>query len=76
MDLADLRSHINKPVVLRFRDGEEVAAVLLGVDSVNQNLTYEVKDIFKVGSPRTRSTAVGVTYVARLDELTSFAAKL
>ena len=33
MDLADLRSHINKPVVLRFHDGEEVAAILLGVDS-------------------------------------------
>jgi hypothetical protein len=76
MDLADLRSHINKPVVLRFRDGEEVAALLLGVDSVSQDLTYEVKDILRAGSPPARGTAVGATCVARLDELTSFAAKL
>jgi hypothetical protein len=62
-------------VVLSFRDGEEVDAVLLSVDEVHDTLTYEVKAVLRAGSSRVTGTAVGATVVARLDDLSGFAAQ-
>ena len=70
MDLLQLweqRSHV---VRLRFRDGEEIDARLLGTDPpVHAELTYEVVRIHAPGQPPAQGTAVGAIVVASTDDL-------
>lgn len=60
---------------LTFHDGEIVEAILLGMDSKrNQDLTYEVTRVIRQASPPARGTALGVTCIAPLRELTDWTA--
>ena len=70
MNSLSLRSHLNSLVILRFNDGEEVEAFLLGVDETgNKDVTYEVRGILNVGAPSPKGSEVGGTCVAPLKDL-------
>ena len=67
--MASLRSLLNSPVRLHFKDGEIVEAELLGVDELrDRDITYEIRKIV-APPPPPRASDVGTTYVASLDEL-------
>jgi hypothetical protein len=60
-------------VVLTFVDGEEVEALLLGADEIqDKDITYEVRRILKVGSPTPRGSEIGSTCVAPLKDLVNW----
>jgi hypothetical protein len=57
-------------VILRFADGEEVEALLLGADETrDKDITYEVRRILKLGSPTPKGSEIGGTCVAPLKDL-------
>jgi hypothetical protein len=70
MNSLSLRSHLNELVILRFADGEEVEALLLGADEArHKDITYEVRRILKVGTPTPKGSEIGGTCVAPLKDL-------
>jgi hypothetical protein len=70
MDPAALRAHLNAPVRLRFADGEEVSAILLGVDyERNMDITYEVRSILRPAPNKPHRTELGATYIGPLTDL-------
>jgi hypothetical protein len=70
MNSRSLRSQLNSLLVLQFADGEEVEAILLGVDEArDRDITYEIRRILKPGRPAPKGSAVGTTCVAPLKDL-------
>lgn len=73
MEIVQLRQRLNQPVKLRFRDGEVVEAILLGIDPErDRDLTYEVRRIIRKGSPSVRGTEEGGTSVAKIEDLANW----
>jgi hypothetical protein len=65
-----LRSHLNSFVILRFANGEEVEALLLGADETrDRDITYEIRRILRVGTPTPKGSEIGGTCVAPLKDL-------
>jgi hypothetical protein len=70
MNSRSLRSQLNSLLVLRFGDGEEVEAILLGADETrDMDITYEIRRILKPGKPSPKGSEVGTTCVAQLKDL-------
>jgi small nuclear ribonucleoprotein (snRNP)-like protein len=70
MNVERLRCALKKNVLLTFRDGEVVEALLLGVDDArNHDLTYEVTRVVDPGPRTSKATEIGATYIAPLAEL-------
>jgi len=70
MDSRSLRSHLNSLMILRFADGEEVEALLIGADEMrDKDITYQVRRILKAGTPTPKGSEVGGTCVAPLKDL-------
>jgi hypothetical protein len=73
MSVEGLTTYLNRPVLLRFKDGEIVEAILLGLDSErHRDLTYGVRKIIRKGTPEPRGTKVGSTCIAPIDDLESW----
>ena len=73
MDISSLRDHLNTVVRLSFSDGEEVDALLLGVDlEAHDDLTYEVRRIVRRAEPSAIGTAEGTIVVAPITELAAW----
>jgi hypothetical protein len=70
MNSLSLRSHLNSLVILRFANGEEVEALLLGADETrDKDITYEIRRILKLGTPTSKGSEIGGTCVAPLKDL-------
>lgn len=66
-----LGPHLNKNIVLRFTDGEEIEVLLLGINERENDLTFELRSLRTSGEDGSPYTTVGVTYVATLEDLES-----
>jgi len=70
VDIEGLCDHIHRLVRLRFVGGEEVEAILIGVDrEAHSDVMYEVRRILHAGSPPGTGTVVGAVLVAGLCDL-------
>ena len=69
MNPSQLADQIDRIVRIRFKDGEELEALILAVDTDDRDVTYDVRRVLRPARSHTVGTRIGRAMVASLDDV-------